>query len=82
TPLPAWLSRRGRGLTGDRVRSVAPCCSRGASHVDRILRGAPPGDLPVELPSTFDLILNLRTARAMGLTIPEHVLLQATELIT
>lgn len=54
---------------------------RAAHHVDRILRGTPPGDLAVEMPSTFDLVLNLRTAQALRLTIPEHVLLQATELI-
>jgi putative ABC transport system substrate-binding protein len=54
---------------------------RAAYHVDRILRGSRAGDLAVEMPSTFDLILNLRTARALAITLPEHVLLQATEVI-
>jgi putative tryptophan/tyrosine transport system substrate-binding protein len=54
---------------------------RAAYYVDRILRGAKPADLPVEQPSTFDFAINLKTAQALGLTIPHHVLLQATEII-
>jgi putative tryptophan/tyrosine transport system substrate-binding protein len=54
---------------------------RAAYYVDRILRGAQPADLPVEQPMTFDFVINLRTAQALGLTIPQHVLLQATEVI-
>jgi putative tryptophan/tyrosine transport system substrate-binding protein len=49
--------------------------------VDRILRGASPADLPVERPVRFDVVINLQTAQALGLTIPHHVLLQATEVI-
>jgi putative tryptophan/tyrosine transport system substrate-binding protein len=49
--------------------------------VDKILKGAKPADLPVEQPTTFDFVIDLRTAQALSLTIPDRVLLQATELI-
>ncbi len=54
---------------------------RSASFVDRILRGAKPADLPVELPNRFDLILNLKSLRAIGVTVPRGVLLRASEVI-
>ena len=54
---------------------------RAAYYVDRILRGTSPADLPVEQPTTFDFVINLQTAQALDLTIPQYVLLQATEVI-
>ena len=82
--LPAMYSRRS-DVTGGGLMAYAPSLPdifrRAAIYVDKILKGAKPGDLPIEQPTKFELVINLKTAKALGLAIPQSILVRADELI-
>jgi putative ABC transport system substrate-binding protein len=82
--LPATYDRRDFGEVGGLLTygvSVADLDHRAATYVDKILKGAKPADLPVEQPTKFELVINLRTAKQIGLTIPPNVLARADRVI-
>jgi putative ABC transport system substrate-binding protein len=82
--LPSMVSSRDRVDAGGLIAygpNLAEMWRRSATYVDKILKGAKPGDLPIEQPSKFELIINVKTAKALGLTIPQSLLLRADEVI-
>jgi putative ABC transport system substrate-binding protein len=82
--LPAVAQQRLFAVAGGLLAhgaNTAALVRRSASYVDKILKGAKPGDLPIELPTEFNIVVNLKTAQALGLAIPQSVLQQATEVI-
>ena len=81
-PVVFWLSDFARqgGLLSYGA-DVVDILRRAASYVDRILRGATPADLPVQFPTKFEMIVNLKTAKALGLAVPPSIMLRAIEVI-
>ena len=77
---PAVRRKRSR-VEASRLYVDASAYRRAASYVDRILRGEKPGDLPLQLPTKLEMVLNLKAAKALGLAIPPSIMLRADEVI-
>jgi putative ABC transport system substrate-binding protein len=82
--LPTMVENKEMAVAGALMSlgpNIVDSYRRSATYVDKILKGAKAGDLPMEQPATFDLFVNLKTAQALGMTIPQSVLVQATQVI-
>jgi putative ABC transport system substrate-binding protein len=81
-PAVYWLSAfpRDGGLLSYGV-DLLDTFRRAATYIDRILRGAKPSELPVQLPTKFEMVVNLKTAKALGLAVPPSIMLRADEVI-
>ena len=82
--LPAMYEQRAYVEAGGLISygpSLPDTFRRAATYVDKILKGAKPADLPVEQPTKFEFVINLKTAQALGLTVPPSILFQADEVL-